>query len=866
MSAADKLLVRVPPQDVEMERAILAACLLEPRAIDDVADLVEPSDFYSAANATIFAALRALKDAGDGVDLELLRQRLEADGTLGNVGGLAALGQLVDHVGTAANVERYASIVRDKSDLRAFIRASAEAQEEAATSTEDAQAIIDRCEGLIFDATARKRGKAAVRIGNVLSDLWESLQAGEKPRGIDSGFGDIDRLTGGFRPGEMTIIAARPSMGKTSLALSMMARMCDLGRKRALFFSLEMPQRQVTVNLLSNLARVDSHSLAAGKLGHEDEDRLINAGDRIDVMPIYIDDSPDVSTMQLRSKARRMHADKGLDVIFIDYLQLLTGSRGASREGRQQEVTEISRTLKALARELEVPLIALSQLSRKVEDRPDHKPRMSDLRESGCLTGDTLVTMADTGSRVPIIDVKPGAMVWAMGEDYRIGPAVVSNAWSTGVKPVYRLRLASGRAIRATANHRFRMLEGWRRLDELKQGDAIATPRALDQPGDASISEDELALLGHLIGDGCTLENRSPSYTTGKEHLADLVLGLARSVFGSDVRPIKAKSRTWWVVRVPATATPAEGRRSPIVLWLESLGLLGKRSHEKRVPDIVFEQPREHVATFLRHLWSTDGTIIKGRSAPAIRYPTSSPGLASDVQALLLRLGVLSTVRAVSQGSKGRTQHVVVVQGKADQVRFLEAVAPEHDPQAGEARLILEHHAGRKANTNLDVIPRSAWQVVVKPAMKRVGMTGRKLSRDIEMAYCGSSLYKSGIGRERALRVAAACQSDELARLATSDVYWDRVVSVEPDGEAETYDLTVPGPANFVAGDFVAHNSIEQDADLILLLYRQEYYERDNEAVKGIAEVIVAKNRNGPTGAVEMRFTPEFTRFDSFHG
>lgn len=421
-------------------------------------------------------------------------------------------------------------------------------------------------------------------------------------------------------------------------------------------FSLEMSKEQLTQRLLASEAQIESGYLRTGRLIQTQWEPLSRAIGVLSEMPIYIEDTPNITVTQMRSQARRLQAEQGtLGLIVIDYLQLMEGAG----DNRVQELSKITRQLKGLARELSVPVIALSQLSRGVESRTNKRPMLSDLRESGCLAGDSLVTLADTGLQVPIRELvgKSGFAVWALNEaTMQLEKAIVSNAFSTGTKPLFTLTTRLGRKIRATGNHKFLTINGWKRLDELTPKEHLCLPRHLPSLGKQTMTYAEVALLGHLIGDGCTLPRHAIQYTTREIDLAQNVAFLATEVFGDS--------------------------------------------------------------------------------------------------------------------------------------------------------------------------------------------------------------YKVNLSREEALKVAKVVQSGELVTLAKSDVYWDEILSIEYSGEEEVFDLTVPGLNNFVANNIIVHNSIEQDADLVIMLYRDEYYSPDTPD-RGIAEVIISKHRNGPTGTVKLLFNPQFTKFQN---
>ena len=643
----------------------------------------------------------------------------------------------------------------------------------------------------------------------------------------------------------------------TSLALNVAQHVAVKEKQAVAVFSLEMSRYDLTQRLLCAEAGVDSKLVRTGKLSEGDWSKIANAMGTLSEGELYIDDRPSLSILELRARARRLKARHDIKLVVLDYLQLMYGS--GRPENRNQEVSEISRGLKALARELDCPVIALSQLSRAPEQRGDRKPQLSDLRESGCLTGDTQVYLPDAGIYRPMKDLVglAGFNVTALNtETWKLEPARVSNAFSTGFKPVSRMTTRTGRSIRATGNHKFLTVRGWKRLDQLEPADHVALPRWLVGPEEATLSDPELALVGHLIGDGCTLPRHVIQYTTRERDLAEMVASLATEVFGDTVKPRITSERTWFQVYLSSAARLTHGVRNPIAAWLDQMGIFGLRSNEKRVPHCVFRQPIGGVSVFLRHLWATDGCI---NSATGIYYATSSDQLAKDVQSLLLRIGVNAVNNRVSQGARGRDQFHVRVMGQVDRQRFLSLVGGANGRRQTRAAEILLADASRTANTNRDIIPASVWVDEVLPAMTTAGLTHRAFQAAIDTNYCGHGLYRQNLGRGRAGRVASVVGSDALLRLSESDVYWDQISSIVPDGTEEVFDLTVDSLHNFVAQDIVVHNSIEQDADLVMFIYREGLH---NEEVKrNKTELIVAKHRNGPIGDVPLLFMESQTRF-----
>ncbi len=655
----------------------------------------------------------------------------------------------------------------------------------------------------------------------------------------------------------------------TALCLTLAQNAAIQEKAVVAIFSLEMSKEQLVMRMLSSEAKVDAHRFRTGYLTRDEWGRLAEAIGTLSEAKIFIDDTAGISVLEMRAKTRRLFAEqKKLDLIVVDYMQLMSGSK--KTESRQQEVSQISRELKALAKELQVPVVALSQLSRAPEARNPPRPMMSDLRESGCLAGESLVTMADTGERIAIKDLvgKKDFRVWALNErTWGLEKAVVTNAFCTGTKFVFKMKTRLGREIRATANHKFYSFNGWKRLDELRVGERIALPREIPNETAQTMTNDELALLAHLIGDGCTLPRHSIQYTTREKDLAEIVADLANKVFGEEIKPKIKSERTWLQVYLSSTRHHTYNVRSAVAEWLDELGIWGLRSHEKFIPEKVFCQPTEAIALFLRHLWATDGCVRmkKGFYAPAVYYASSSERLARDVQTLLLRLGINAWLRRRSQNGKGRDQFHVAITGKPDLDKFANTVGAVGKYKNDSLKEIVEYLRDKIANTNRDIIPSEVWQQIVLPNMKVNSISGRKLAEDLNMKYCGTTLYKQNLSRQRAFRVAQAINSKELLQLSQSDIYWDEIVSIESDGETEVFDLTVENLHNFEANGFLPHNSIEQDADVVAFIYREDYY-KPTEENAGIAELLISKQRNGPTGTVKLAFLKEFTRFENYYG
>lgn len=592
--------------------------MLDNEAWDRIADMVIEGDFYRREHRLIFSAILALADKEQPFDVLTIAETLERNKRLADAGGLPYLGALVSETPSAANIKAYARIVRQTSIFRQMIAAGTAITDNGFNPKgRDASELLDDAERRVFAiAEQEARGGGGFQHAKVLLnravariDLLHDSKDGVT--GLATGFKDFDEQTSGLQPADLIIVAGRPSMGKTSFAMNIAENVALQSKRPVAVFSMEMPGESLAMRMISSLGRIDQHRVRSGKLEEFEWPRLTSAVNMIAAANLFIDDTPALSPTDVRARARRLKREQSdLGLIVLDYLQLMQAP-GAG-ENRTSEISAISRGLKSLAKELNVPVIALSQLNRSLEQRTNKRPIMSDLRE--CVTGDTLVVLAD-GRRVPIqelVDTCPEVVsIDAAG---RLTYAQADCVWRVGRRPIFSIRLASGRRIRATAAHRLLGADGWQRVDDLNPGARLALARKLPQP------------------ENCA-----------------------------------------------------------------------------------------------------------------------------------------------------------------------------HWPEEENSQIVGQY--------------------------------------------------------------AELLDDDTLRAAAGSDLFWDTVVAIEPDGEEDVFDLTVPGPASWLADGIVSHNSgaIEQDADLIVFIYRDEVYNPDSND-KGIAEIIIAKQRNGPIGTSRLTFLGQYTKFENYIG
>lgn len=656
---------------------------------------------------------------------------------------------------------------------------------------------------------------------------------------------------------------AGPAMVPThnsTLGLDFM-RSCSIKHRMAsVIFSLEMSKSEIVMRLLSAEAKIKLADMRSGRMSDDDWTKLARRMSEISEAPLYIDDSPNLTMMEIRAKGRRLAQKADLKLVVVDYMQLM--SSGKKYESRQQEVSDFSRSLKLMAKELEVPVIAISQLNRGPEQRTDKRPQVSDLRESGCMTANTRILRADNGAEVTFGELMATGerpLVWSLDEHKNMVARPMTNVFYSGHKEVFKLRLASGREVEATANHPFMTIDGWVPLGELAVGDRLATPRRIPEPVHTERMHDsEVVMLAHMIGDGSCVKRQPIRYASVDE--ANLVaVEISALHFGVTAVRDDYPAAGVTTLRLPAPYRLTHGKRNPIAAWLDRLGLFGKRSYEKFVPKEVFALPDDQVALFLRHLWATDGSVRWDAKAGQARiyYATSSRRLADDVTQLLLRVGVHARIKRAKKPGYRDCWHVLIY-GWDNQRRFVAHVGVNGE-RGIKAREVLAHLEDAKCNPNLDTVPKEVWQQV-KSALSREGMTHRQFAAAMGTKFCGSTMWKHAPSRSRLHRAAAVLNDPELHHLALNDVFWDEIVEITSIGEHDVYDGTVPGTSNFVAQGITAHNSLEQDADMVLLLHRPDAIDREDPR-GGEADIILGKHRNGPTANITVAHQLHFSRF-----
>ena len=681
---------RTPPHDVAAEQCVLGGMLLSKDAISDVIEVIRPHDHYRPAHQVIHEVVLDLYGRGEPADAITVANELTRRGEIGRVGGAPYLHTLIASVPTAANAGYYARIVRERAILRRLVEAGTRIVQFGYAGDAEADDLVDRAQAEVYAITDHRVTEDYHSLADIMPGALDEIEAigsrGDGMTGVPTGFADFDSLTNGLHPGQMIVIAARPAVGKSTLALDFARAAAIKNGLSTAFFSLEMGRNEITMRLLSAEAKVSLQTMRTGQMSDDDWARLARRMSEVADAPLFIDDSPNMSMMEIRSKCRRLKQRHDLRMVIIDYLQLMSSPKRV--ENRQQEVSEMSRSLKLLAKEIDVPVVALSQLNRGPEQRTDKKPLLSDLRESGCLTGDTRILRADTGAEVTLSELmasgERNVPVWSLDERLRLTPRTMTHAFPSGIREVFRVRLTSGRQVQATANHPFLTYDGWRPLGDITVGCRVAVPRHTPGPlAGRPMPEPEIIMLAQLLGDGSFV------------------------------------------------------RCQPIL-----------PSHEKFIPAPIFSLPKQQVALFVRHLWATDGCVWWDATAGHARiyYASTSRRMIDDLARLLLRFNVMTRIKEVSKGTYRPCYHLHLY-GAENQLRFLRNIGV-HGARESMANKALEMLSAVKGNTNLDTVPREVWERVRSVLADRK-MPHREFAVALGTQFCGSTMWKHAPSRAR---------------------------------------------------------------------------------------------------------------------
>lgn len=849
--SADPEPASIIPCNIEAERAVLGSIMLDSETLFVVAKLLKAEDFFREQHQWLYQIMLDLSEADKPINFVTVVDALEKKKLLIEIGGPAFITDLIDHTVSSYDAEHYAQIVYEDSVRRKMIGASGNIAKLAYDRSVDIPTLLSKADRSVSDLGKRDQGNSKSLGESIASVVNRIDYMSNNPGmllGIPTGFSGLDRMLNGLQRSDLIIVAGRPGMGKSTFAINIGMNAAKRYNCNVAIFSLEMSTEQLTFKLLSAETGVDVNRLRRGDVNEDEWQMIMEASNLMSKTPLILDDSPGMTMAYIRGKARQLMREQGVDLIIIDYLQLATDGGAIDRSGnREQEVSRISRSLKALARELNIPVIALSQLSRSVESRSDKRPMLSDLRE--CVVGDTLLTDSSTGKQVKIKDAKPGMMILGMSQNQKILPYRVNDVWATGVKKVYTLTTRTGRSITASGNHPFLTADGWKRLDELKDDDVIATSTAAPIMRDMSERADLCRLLGYMAGNGTYQKLRCIGYCSSDQESLEDLLGIVKDRFPNLVwreRERTAKYADGYFASLYENGYGKPGG-NPMINWFKEIMAHGHRDSDKCVPDFVFEAGYTGAKEFISGYLATDGCVKKHGVRWSIHFDTTSLQLARDVQALLLRLNVVATIGNGTMNTKSTKPiyRLQILQYAQNMLAFVNQVEVR-----GRKGVLLKQIP---AELPTEIHGASAFGLP-KFVSKIMSNTSRSANLSTDQLWIDQGKSPN---RMSCLRIAKATHDPVLDMWARSDLLWETIRSIEPAGEEETYDINVECE-NFVANGIVAHNSgsLEQDADIVIFLYRDDYYNEDSDK-PNIADVIIAKHRLGSTGSVPLFFRKE---------
>jgi replicative DNA helicase len=828
---------RLPPQSREAERAVLGSMIRDNACVADVLDTLPRAAFYYDAHQKLFAIIVEIDAERKPIDLVTLADKAKQLGSLDDIGGYAYLGELWDAAPTAANVLYYAAVVRQKFLARELILKCTELTKLAYS---EGVAVDDLVEEAQHEILSLSTNCSQVRLMTAQQGVTEFFLALDKrmasggATGVATGLTDLDHLTAGLQKGELCILAARPSVGKTSLA-TQIAINTDL----ALYVSLEMRTTELVGRLIAGRAGVDSHKIRHGKLSHDDISRMAAAGHAIGHVKLLIADEGTQRLPQIRSTARKLKATQGLSLLVIDYLQLI--DTVDKRSPRHEQVSELSRSMKHLARDLDIPILCLAQLNRDVEHRgANARPRLSDLRE--CVSGETRLTDADNGRMTPIRRLKPGQNVLGLDKSQKVVSGVVEDAWKTGSRMTYRLTTKTGRFVECTKNHPFLTHRGWVRYGDLLDGDRIAVAYQARVDG-VEDRDDACRLLGYMAGNGSAQKHRTLGLIIPDDDAFSDACSIIKRMF-PDVS-IKLRSNNYndaWISQTFENGFGKPGGNA-MINWLKKINVHERRDRHKTVPDFVFEAGVSGAANFLAGYLATDGCVKKReRCGWSVHFDTTSFQLGQDVALLCARIGVLATVGNECWNEKSTVPiYRVSLSGEAHNIRRFREIVP-----------VVGCRANLLNKAAADLRSTRSGPFLLPP----------KISELASMAQPSRRHQGKWMNREACAEIAEQTSNQTLLEWSHSDIIWDEIRRREAVGVQDVYDARISGIHNFLANGIIVHNSgsLEQDADTVILLHREG--DRTDGPVEEIT-AIVAKQRNGATGDVGLMFRKEFMMFEN---
>lgn len=836
------------PHDEDIEAAVLRQIMIDNSSIEKVIDVISEDSFYIDAHKILFRCIKWLYDNNMPIDLLTVTNAIKQNGYLERIGGPYYIACLGEGVVSSVHIEAHMDILTEKATKRNIINICSVTLSEAYNNNSKANDLIDKYEKGLTGITSGIVGDKTYSSGDLHSELLkrnQSLLDNKGVVGVLSGFSELDKIIGGWRNQTLIILAARPSMGKSSFCKQLAANPAINKGEPVAVFSLEESKELMYSCMLGQQSGIDIDRITRYGLTHIEISQL---NQKLVKAPIYIDDTPSISVFALRNKARKLKREKNIKLIIIDYLQLMTA--GIDFKGnREQEISYISRSLKGLSKELDIPIIALSQLSRGLEGRASKRPMLSDLRE--CLSYDTSMIYTNksfqnnTNSQMNLLSLNKSRVV-------NMNSHNIPKTQNT----VFRLKTATGRFIDGTANHLVLTSDGYKKICDISEEDSIALAVGWENEDGKYIEESRF--IGWMIGNGCMYGYNVPSFITNCQIVSDDFCKFISDKFGFNPKFHKHHiSKVFqWDITKNTVRTP-EG--NPVTKWLKENDLWGSKAKDKKIPQWFMETANEKsIIELIQGLWETDGSIQMGAKRQIISYGTTSLFLANQIMYLLAKIGIICHIDDGYFSDKATTMmYKIIIGSSAEKTKFNNKIKLRG--YKGERQKAMEMTSRQSYLSN--ILGRSTTVEIFNEIKKYTS------ERFIQIHG------KRRLTKDKLIEIISFIHKDfekKYSWLISDSIFWDKVEKINDIGVVDIFDRSVPVSNNFVVNGIIVHNSgaIEQDADIVIFIHRPEYFgikeDSAGTSTAGKAEILIAKHRSGSLADILLNFEHAKTLFSDY--